>query len=548
MTTERTFLRHAPCPSCGSRNNLAIYSDGYEKCFGCDHYAYESSTPSTTNKASFNMEDVEFLEIETRAISARNLSEETCKKFQYGFGEDAYGNPVHVTNVYDRKGRRIGQKTRDPKKNFMFIGNSKHSALFGQNVWKAGGKFLVITEGEIDAMSVSQLRGNRWETVSILKGSKSAKQEIENNIEFVDSFEKVIFMFDNDDPGREAALQCAEVLTPGKAFVARLPLKDANECLVAGKGKDVVDAIFGAKEYRPDGIVSGNDITLDELQAAAVRGLSIPYPELDAMLRGLRKAELTLVTAGSGIGKSTWISEVKYHLVKVHGEKVGNVYLEESYKKTAQRDIAIANNIPLGVLRANPDAITQEQWDSGLNVVKSQEYYDHFGSLDSSRLITQMNYMVTGLKCEWIILDHISMVVSGTEEKGSSERKDLDVLMTNLRTFIERTGVGIIAVVHLKRASDKKSFNEGGQVSLTDLRGSASLEQLSDNIIAAERNQQDEQNKNLSQLRLLKNREFGDLGLADVNYYDTNTGRLLPAPKEMLEESAGEELDLGEIY
>jgi twinkle protein len=61
--------------------------------------------------------------------------------------------------------------------------------------------------------------------------------------------------------------------------------------------------------------------------------------------------------------------------------------------------------------------------------------------------------------------------------------------MTKLRSLAEETGVGIIAIVHLKRAKDK-TFNEGSQISLNDLRGSASLEQLSDNVIALERDQQ----------------------------------------------------------
>ena len=85
-----------------------------------------------------------------------------------------------------------------------------------------------------------------------------------------------------------------------------------------------------------------------------------------------------------------------------------------------------------------------------------------------------------------------------------------------------------MVVVHLSRNKGKAAFNEGGQVSLTDLRGSAALEQLSWNVIALERNQQSADEKNISQIRVLKSREEGWTGVADVCEYDFDTGRLLP--------------------
>jgi twinkle protein len=86
--------------------------------------------------------------------------------------------------------------------------------------------------------------------------------------------------------------------------------------------------------------------------------------------------------------------------------------------------------------------------------------------------------------------------------------------------------VGIIAIVHLKRTQGK-NFNEGGQVSLSDFRGSASLEQLSDNAWALERDQQSgDEKRDISQVRVLKCRETGDTGEADALLYNRKTGRL----------------------
>ena len=100
--------------------------------------------------------------------------------------------------------------------------------------------------------------------------------------------------------------------------------------------------------------------------------------------------------------------------------------------------------------------------------------------------------------------------------------------MTDLAAFVNESGVGIIVVVHLSRNKGKAAFNEGGQISLNDLRGSAALEQLSWNVVAAERDQQDEERKNVLTLRVLKCREQGWTGIADTCEYNFNTGRLLP--------------------
>jgi twinkle protein len=184
--------------------------------------------------------------------------------------------------------------------------------------------------------------------------------------------------------------------------------------------------------------------------------------------------------------------------------------------------------VPLGKLRFDPTILTDEQWNEALQSVIKQRmvFYDHFGSLDNKRLLSKLRYMAQVLKVDFIILDHISIVTSGLESSSEGERKDIDVFMTNLRSLVEETGVGVISIVHLKRAQGK-NFNEGSAVSLSDFRGSASLEQLSDNCYALERNQQDEDKAKQTRtlIRVLKCRETGETGLADTMNYDRQIGR-----------------------
>jgi twinkle protein len=139
---------------------------------------------------------------------------------------------------------------------------------------------------------------------------------------------------------------------------------------------------------------------------------------------------------------------------------------------------------------------------------------------------------------DFTVLDHISIVTSGIESSSEGERKDIDILMTRLQSLTQETGMGILAIVHLKRKNGT-SFNEGGQISLSDLRGSGSLEQLSDNVYGLERDQQaDGADACKSTIRVLKCRETGDTGEADELLYDRNIGRNVLAVEHVFDVQA----------
>lgn len=538
MENDSSFVRKEPCPKCGSRDNLGRYSDGHAHCYGCHYYEPgDGSDPQLSRKSKMSRDLISGGEY--RAISKRGITEETCRKFGYQIGHFK-DQLVHIAPYHDAEGNLTAQKIRFQDKTFTVTGNMKPALLFGQNLWRAGGRKVIITEGEIDAMSVSQVQGNKWPVVSIQNGAQSAKKALTAVLEWLCSFEEVILMFDMDQPGRDAVAECAPLFPPGKCKIAHLTMKDPNELLLAGKGEEIISAIWQARDFRPDGIVDGSAITIDMMQEP-ISGYSIRYPKLNEMIGGIREGELTLLTAGSGVGKSTLAREVAYGLHQDHELTIGNIYLEENLKKTAQGYIAIHNSVPLGNLRKDPSIITPEAWASSKADVIDQRmfFYDHFGSLEADSLLAKIRYLRVALGCNFVVLDHISIVVSGAEGSGEGERRDIDKLMTKLRSLIEETGLGIIAIVHLKQP-EGKPHEEGGRVTLSQLRGSGALKQLSDNIVALERDQQGE-NKNTSLARVLKCREFGETGEADYILYDRSTGRLLPIDEPSSNPGFGDE-------
>ena len=465
-------------------------------------------------------------ELQISALPARGITKDTCAKLKYFVGEYK-GNPCQVACYYDDKGSLVGQKLRFPDKSFAVLGKIS-GCLYGSQLWSSGKK-LVITEGEIDALSVSQVQGNKWPVVSIPNGAQAARKAIEANLEYLNNFEEIILMFDMDDPGRKACEDCAKILPVGKAYIANLPLKDPNECLKAGRSGDLVSAIWNAKPYRPDGIVSGQDLYekcvegLDSLKDS----VAYPFQALQSKTNGARHGELYVITSGSGMGKSTLLRELEYFFGVSKGETCGVVALEESTAKTGLELMSIFLNRRL-IISVDPDSVSKEELKSAFDATIGNGkffLYDHFGSLDSGNLLSKLRYLIVALGCKRIFLDHISIVVSGMDNSDDGgERKAIDKLMTNLRSLVEETGCTMYVVSHLKRP-DKKGHEEGAQVSLSQLRGSGAIAQLADMVIGLERNQQGD-NPNVMTVRVLKNRFSGLTGVSGYLYYDSETGRL----------------------
>ena len=100
--------------------------------------------------------------------------------------------------------------------------------------------------------------------------------------------------------------------------------------------------------------------------------------------------------------------------------------------------------------------------------------------------------------------------------------------MTKLRSLVEETGIALMLVSHLRRPSGDNGHENGREVTLSHLRGSASIAHLSDAVIALERNQQadDPIAANTTSIRILKKRSTGDTGVACSMRYDSGTGRI----------------------
>jgi len=546
------------CPKCREKgrdktgNHLILFKDGGSYCSRCQYTENEGTfsepnanfglTPTKEECISLvkkTKEDTTF-----KGLKDRGLRQETLKHFgiKVSLSES---DGESITAVYFptfKEGEHLGYKVRYPNKNFGTIGDRKNSDFVGADVCPKKGNKIFITEGEYDMCALYQTIYDNckpeWRhsiaVVSLLNGAKSVQKELLRNSDLLSKFKDVVLVLDNDEEGKNASEKAVQIIGVEKAKVVTLPLKDANSMLLKGRGKELYfNCITENSVPRPEKVISGNEISMEDLRVPLKKGLETPYPMLNEKLGGFRYGdgggELTVVCAGSGMGKTTLAREIVYDFNANHKLKLGHIFLEEQFRKTGQAYIAMDNNVPVASLRADPNIITEYKFKKSYEKLIANNrtsFLTHFGSLASDNLLGYLKYLGIQEENDFIVLDHISMVVSGQENSHNGERKDIDILMTKLAAFCEDTGVSVIAIVHLKRPP-KGSFNEGGRVSLSDLRGSAAIEQLSHNIISVEGDQQGD-NPNERTIRVLKNREWGKVGKADLLHYNTTTGRLLP--------------------
>lgn len=528
MASSTVIQAHLPCQTCGSHDALSSYSDGHTYCFSCGTYTEPLDTGLRNTDVNIDITNFNFNFISIINMSAlpkRGIIQATCEKYSYH--KNTYkGKPVQIANYYDAYGELSGQKLRFSDKTFCTIGHVGNT-FYGQQLYN-GGHRLIITEGEIDCLTVSQLYANREQVVSLPLGAKSAKKVMEANIDWLNKFDEVVLLFDNDEAGREGVKSVEGLLASDKMKVVVLSHhKDPNEYLLANHGKELMEAIENAKSISPENLINGADLWEDlKNEPEEAQGYSLPWDvEANSMINGVRKGEIILLTAGTGIGKSTMARELMYDLAINKGLKVGIMALEENTLRTAKGIMSIHAGKSLHISRKGiTDVQYKKVFDETLGTGRFV-IYDHFGSLAENKLMNAMRNMAVVEKCDFIILDHVSIAVSGIDTKD--ERKLIDVLMTRLRSLVEETGVGMVAVCHLKR-TDSSNHEEGGIISLNHLRGSQSLAQLSDTILALERNQQadDEHLKNRLKIRILKCRQTGNTGLGGYLYFDKGTNRL----------------------
>ncbi len=472
---------------------------------------------------------------EAMALPARRLTEETCSKWGYTVGS-MRGQKVQIANYRDIAGRPVAQKVRFANKDFVFLGDGKEAGLYGMHLWRDGGRRVVVTEGEIDALSMSQVQGNKYPVVSLPKGAKAAAKSISENLQWLLTFEEVVLMFDNDEPGQAAAAECAPLFPPGRCKIAKLPLKDANDMLKAGREKELVGAMFEAKTYRPDGVVTVADMR-DRVLAKVSIGLPWFLKKLTEATFGRRLGEVYGLGAGTGVGKTDLLTQQMRFDVMELGERVGVFALEqhptETIKRIAGKHAGKRFHVPDGSWEPSELAAAVADLEASGKLF----LYDSFGATDWNVIERTIRFLAHSEGVRLFYLDHLTALAAAEDD----ERVALERIMASMASLAKELQVVIHFVSHLA-TPDGKPHEEGGRVMIRHFKGSRAIGFWSHFMFGMERDQQSENEveRNTTTFRVLKDRFTGcATGLLIYLAYDHETGRLIELDHNPMETNDG---------
>ena len=539
MREESTFVKHEPCPKCGSGNNLARYSDGHAHCFsgGCGHY--ERGNGTAPDFADVIKKPTRAFEMTgtIASIPDRKISQTIAAKFGVTVEFSPEGKIVkHHYPYYDKDtGYAIGTKVRGVEnKSFYATGDFNNAGLFGQQAFKSGGKYVTITEGEVDAMAVCEMFDGKWPVVSIRSGAAGASKDIRANLEWLETFDNVCICFDNDKAGQAAAAEVLSLFTPNKAKNITLPLKDAGEMLKERKVQDFVKEWWNAKTYQPDGIISFGEEGVWEKFLKRGTEEVIPLPSCfsdlnEKMNGGIVAGEVTVIGALTSIGKTTMVSNLINGFVTESKQRIGCIFLESDVGETVENLLSPYAGINISnIPAADRDYEAYHKKYLEMSELDNLHMLDHQGSSETEALFGKIHYLVKGLECSVVVIDPLQAAVR------SNDNVTIDDFMDRCLKIAKNTGVSIILISHMRQPEKGKGAHDVGEY---DLKGSSSINQIAFNTILLSRDKlaEDDHARNCTFVQLVKCRRTGKTGAAGWLLYNDTTARLESVPPPMPE-------------
>lgn len=558
------FIRHTSCDKCSSSDGKAVYEDNSSHCFVCGHTIpseefkeanqkkpsrvrssvkkEENMEVKVSSKPALTPEENTEIKSETsvKAKGFRGIDDSVYAKFgvRHAFAEDT-GEVIEQYYPCTQEGQLVGYKVREVPKNFYSKGRTGADCeLFMQFKFNRGGKYIVITEGEIDALSAYQMlseytesKGGIFETavVSPTTGANSHKQ-IAGQFRFFDSFENIIISYDNDKAGQTATEQLLKVLPKGKVKIMPMRYKDANEYLEKDKAKEFVSDFYEAKKQVPVGVLASSKLYDRIMGQTAVA--KIPFPPFmqklnDLFVGGMPLGHIVNIAADTGIGKTTLVNELIYywifnspHTVGIvsmeldagqYGEVLLSRHLEKKLALIESQDEKIAYLSTDRVIEKAKELTIKEDGDSRFYLLDNRD-----GSIEEIQ--DTVEELVSACGAKVIVLDPLQDILDGLSNEEQAE------FMKWAKGFIKSHGITFIFINHMR----KTPAGQNGADSEQNIMGSSTIIKSASANILLKRDKmaEDEIKRNSTEISVTKNRVCGLTGPAGFIYYDNATHTL----------------------
>lgn len=534
--------------SCGSRNGLQVFEEdgsltGY--CFSCGTYVHDPLGVGKTiddipvkQRLTKTKEEIEADLAEIELCKAIDLPDRRLRAtalnyygIKIGMSEQDGKTPTFHFYPYTRDGEVVAYKVRHIETKRMWsVGDQKDVDLFGwHQAISTGAKRLIITEGELDACALKTILQRYTKEAyvdympavcSLPHGSGAAGRDLAKLMPKIRKhFKEISFSFDHDKAGDKAVEDSCKVVPD--ATVITLPGKDANDCLIEGKGKAAFAATqFNASKPKNTRLVFGEDLHDDAREQAKFGELTWPWEHVNKTTRGLRYGETIYVGAGVKMGKSEFLNALGAHFIKKHGIKVFMAKPEEANKKTYK---LLAGKM-VGKVFHDPE------------VVMDYDAYDKAGDMMAEKLcmvnlfqhlgwetLEADIYSSVGWGAKVVFIDPITNLTNGLEASVANIK--LQEYAQKLAAMALDLNIVIFIFCHLKSPAQGNDHEHGGSVLSSQFAGSRAMMRSCNLMLGLEGDKSPDlslEEKNMRSLVLLEDREFGQTGHFPL-YWDVKT-------------------------
>ncbi len=561
------FVKHTACPSCGSSDGLAIYSDDSSHCFVCqktvpsEEFKEANKEPKKVRKSvrkevmtekvktAVTSQQTEELKSRT-SLSARGyrgIKDETLKTFgvRTEFNEET-GEVYCTYYPCTVNGELSGWKPRvHPKQFGGSIGQTGSNCdLFGQFKFKNGGKTVLIVGGEHDQLAAYQMLkeyyvSKGWDfepvVVSPTVGETGCAKQIAAQYTWFNQSDKIVVAMDSDEAGQKAIDKIVAALPKGKVFVAKWSGKDPNEMLLKGKERQFISDFYNAKAYVPAGVVGSNEL-YDKIVAQAEQ-IKVPFPPFlktlnDMLGGGLNLGHIYTCSGVTGGGKTSLINEMIYHWLFHSPYQIGVVSMELNAGQYGE--VLLSRHIQQKLAKLNHDdkikllgtdqirLMGKELFEKDDGSPRFMLIDDRDSSLEQFQDTIEQMIISSGVKI--VVIDPWSDVLDGL----SNEEQAL--AMKWLKSCIKSHGCSFFLINHVRKSQNggKNDQSAGGKITESDIMGSSTIMKSASANILLMRNKdaEDIQERNTTNISLAKNRLLGLTGPAGQVYYDFETHTL----------------------
>mgnify|MGYP003402618930 FL=1 len=538
--------KSAHCWSCG----WTIASKEHREDMGWDDEEdyYEEDEVST--KELLTQEQADKIKEQTGTLGkgSRGISDESYKAYAVRFKYDeSTGDVTETFYPYTEGYSPAGYKVRMIPKDFRSVGRiGKDSDLFGMWKWKNGGsKYILLTAGEVDCISAFNIledyrksRNSDFDAIPCVSsgiGEAGSYKQVQKHYEWLNTFERIVVCYDNDEAGQKALKKLSEVLPKGKMFVVNLPLKDINEMLEKGKEKQFIRCFYDAKPYSPDGILPSNGLTDKIIEGALTPKIPLPpfMHKLEKMMAGgIPLKTLNSLSSASGTGKSSIIEAMMTFWLFNSPYKVGIVSLESDASQFATkllsshvgRKIDLIESVDEKVEYLNSEYVQQkskELWENEKGEARFYLIEDRDGGLESMK--EKIMQLIVSCDVQLLIIDPYSDLID------SLSNEEQAAMMKWMKGMVKSHPVTFLLINHVRKSSgNQKANSTGAELHEEDIFGSSTVMKSCACNLLFMRNKEAEEDieRNTIKMKASKLRWTGITGLAGEYYYDNKTSKL----------------------